>query len=327
MGGILERRLSEGTGARQGEPESSAQGRPESTGGRDARDGSWMEQKLAGARKARDGGDGLGASHADKAASAFAGAADAEDEELSASAASPDAPVSDEDIEMLNELDGLMSGQPYEKHLKKERRYKRAMQAVLSAACLYMVVLIHGTFITEFRYDEKGELSPVVLSVDEIGMRDEYSSVLAMYLQARELYEKVLVLDYRVASGAEDTMGVAPEYETALDTVSTLGVQIDASTVSSRYNQVKNMLLTWVQTHIAAYCQYMSAAISQNDSAAAEEALAARQVVNDYFQMITLNIVTMGEDLDFDLSDIKEWSPEGYVQSAILGAGQEETEG
>lgn len=315
MGGILEQRLLE----------SGAQAGPEGAGGRDG--GSWIRQKMADARKPGEGTDSRGASRADKAADAFAGLSDTEEEGPGADMASPDAPVSDEDIEMLNELDGLMSGQPYEKRLKKERRYKRAMQAVLSAACLYMVVLIHGTFITEFRYDEKGELSPVVLSVDEIGMRDEYSSVLAMYLQARELYEKVLVLDYRVASGAEDTMGVAPEYETALDTVSTLGVQIDASTVSSRYNQVKNMLLTWVQTHIAAYCQYMSAAISQNDSAAAEEALAARQVVNDYFQMITLNIVTMGEELDFDLTDIKGWSPEGYVQSAILGTGEEGAEG
>lgn len=115
-------------------------------------------------------------------------------------------------------------------------------------------------------------------------------------------------------------MGIAPEYEAALDTVSTLAVQVDASNISSRYNQIKSMLLTWIQTHCAAYCQFMSAAITQNDNNAAAEAIAARQVVNDYFQTITMNIVTLGDDIGlFDLTEIKEWSPDNYIQTTYEG--------
>ena len=141
-----------------------------------------------------------------------------------------------------------------------------------------------------------------------------------MYLQTRSLYETILTLDYRMASGVEDTMAIAPEYEETLDTVSTLTTQIDAAVISSKYTQVKNMLLTWVKTHSAAYCQYMSSAITQNDSNAAAEAIAARQVLNDNFQLITQNIITLGEDIKgYDLTDIKNWSPDNYVKETIEG--------
>lgn len=231
-----------------------------------------------------------------------------------------DIPVTAEDLEEMEGLDALMSEDVYEKDQKRSKKSRRVFQAVMSLACVYMVMLIYGTAITEYRYDENGEVTPVVLSVEEIGARNEYSSMLAMYLQARSLYETILTLDYRMAAGVEDTMGVAPEYEAALDTVSTLAVQIEASNISSRYNQVRNMLLTWVKTHVAAYCQYMSAAVTENDADAAAEAIAARQVVNDYFQTITMNIVTMGEDLEwYALDDIKDWSPDSFVKSEIEG--------
>lgn len=227
--------------------------------------------------------------------------------------------VSEEDAELLNELDDLMADEDNLVSRRRAKKIRLFFRILLSIACLYMVILIYGAAITEFKYDENGELGPVVLSVEQIGMKNEYSTVLAMYLKARELYETILTLDYRVAAGDEDTMGIAPEYEAALDTVSTLGVQIEAADVDSRYNQIKSMLQTWVETHAAAYCQYMSAAIAQNDENAANEALAARQVVNSTFQTITQNIVIMGEDLDIDLEDVKTWSPDGYVQTVIEG--------
>ena len=99
-----------------------------------------------------------------------------------------------------------------------------------------------------------------------------------------------------------------------------VSTQIDAAVINSKYTQIKNMLLTWVQTHAAAYCQYMSAAITQNDSNAANEAIAARQVLNDNFQLITQNIVTLGGEIKgYDLTDIENWSPDGFVQQTIEG--------
>ena len=42
--------------------------------------------------------------------------------------------------------------------------------------------------------------------------------------------------------------------------------------------------------------------------------------MNDNFQLITQNVITLGEDIKgYDLADIKNWSPEGYVQETIEG--------
>lgn len=232
--------------------------------------------------------------------------------------------LTEEDISQLDQLDEMMSEENFVYEKKRKKIFRRISMVLLTAACSYLVVLIYGSFITEFYYDDKGEVAPVIMSVSDISDKNEYNSIVGMYLQTRSLYETLLTLDYRMAAGTEDSMSIAPEYEATLDTVSALTTQIDAAVINSKYTQIKNMLLTWVQTHAAAYCQYMSAAITQNDSNAANEAIAARQVLNDNFQLITQNIVTLGGEIKgYDLTDIENWSPDGFVQQTIEGVSSD----
>lgn len=232
--------------------------------------------------------------------------------------------LTEEDISQLDQLDEMMSEENFVYEKKRKKIFRRISMVLLTAACSYLVVLIYGSFITEFYYDDKGEVAPVIMSVSDISDKNEYNSIVGMYLQTRSLYETLLTLDYRMAAGTEDSMSIAPEYEATLDTVSALTTQIDAAVINSKYTQIKNMLLTWVQTHAAAYCQYMSAAITQNDSDAANEAIAARQVLNDNFQLITQNIVTLGGEIKgYDLTDIENWSPDGFVQQTIEGVSSD----
>lgn len=228
--------------------------------------------------------------------------------------------MTEKDIREIDAIEKMMSEESFQLEKKRGKLFRRLSTVFLTIACTYLVILIYGSFITEFYYDGSGKIAPVIMTVSDISAKNEYNNIIGMYLQTRSLYETLLTLDYRMAAGAEDTMAIAPEYEKTLDTVSSLTTQIDAAIIDSKYTQVKNMLLTWVQTHAAAYCQYMSAAITQNDSNAAAEAIAARQVLNDNFQLITQNVITLGEDIKgYDLADIKNWSPEGYVQETIEG--------
>lgn len=231
-----------------------------------------------------------------------------------------DSYMTEEDITELEELEALVAEEEFQKESRKRHKTHRFFLILLTAASIYLIMLIYGVIITEYRYNEKGKVEPITLTVEDITNKNEYISVLGMYLQARTLYEEILTLDYRIAAGVEDTLSVAPEYETVLDSISSLTVQIEAATFSSKYNQVKNMLQTWVQTHAAAYCQYMSAAISKNDSNAAAEAIAARDVVESQFQLVTQNMITFGTEISgYNLTDIKNWDPNNYVQSAIEG--------
>ena len=229
-------------------------------------------------------------------------------------------PLTDEDIKELEALEEMASQESFLKSEKREKRKRRFVTILFSIACAYLVILIYGTFVTEFKYNEKGVIVPVELSVKDIALRNEYSEVVGYYLQLRSLYESILTLDYRMAAGVEDPIVVAPEYEEQLDTIDVLVTQLDGVVWPTKYNQILEMMTTWVKTHAAVYCQFVSTAFSQNDSHAEQEAIAARQVVYTDFQLITRNIVSLGSEVDgFDLTDISSWSPENFVAESIEG--------
>lgn len=231
--------------------------------------------------------------------------------------------LDDEELRQIYEMEDMLSEEKQIQYEKRKKKWGFFIQMVLSMACIYILLLIYGLLMTEYRYDSTGKIYPMILSVEDIAKKNEYGSIAGFYYQTRNVYEKILTLDYRVASGIEDTMAIAPEYEMVLEQISGLAVQIDAASISSQYNQVKNMLLNWVQVHSAAYCQYMSGAISQNDSAAAAEAIACREVVYSDFALITKNMIILGNEIkNYDVKELAEWSPEGYVQHVIEGVSE-----
>lgn len=233
--------------------------------------------------------------------------------------------ISQEDIKVMDELDAMMSEDEFEAQQKKIRIAKRVFQILLSVACIYTAFLIYGALITQFAYGDSGKIEAVSVSVDDIYQRNEFEKILVFYLQARSIYEDVLLLDYRIQAGQEDLLNIAPEYEAELDAVSSLIVHIEGASIETKYNQITNMLYTWVQTHMAAYCQFMSTAITQNDDNAANEALACREVLYSNFQLISQNILTLCADIKgIDAEDISSWSPEDYVQSAVVGVSGNE---
>ena len=205
----------------------------------------------------------------------------------------------------------------------RENRWKlttRIINILLVASCIYVVFLIYGVFVTDYQYNEDGTIEAQRLSVSEIKEMKNYETVLVQYENCRVLYEKVLMLDYRLGQGEEEPLTIAPEYEELLDTVNSLAVRIEAMSVDSKYAQIKSMLLNWVQNDIALYLQNMSEAISENDSEKANNALQDKDTVYTDFLQITSNIVATGEDISgIDLTDIKEWTPESYIDKEIKG--------
>lgn len=118
----------------------------------------------------------------------------------------------------------------------------------------------------------------------------------------------------------EVPLTLAPLYEEKLDTVSSLSIKTDALTVETKYSKVKDMLLSWIKNDIAVYLQNMSSAISQNNSETAQNALQDKDRVYSDFSLITQNLVAMGENLQgVDLTDVKQWTPEDYVDEQING--------
>ena len=198
--------------------------------------------------------------------------------------------------------------------------HTKIINFVLIAGCIYLLVLIFGAAVTKYQYNSDGKAVPEKMSVDDIRQKHNFDTILTQYEYCRTLYEKTLLLDYRVAQGQEDTLEIAPEYEALLDDVQNLSVKTDAISVDTKYDQVKSMMVNWIKNDIAVYLQNISAAISENNTEKANNALQDNVFVYFDFSLITQNIVALGSSISgADLTDIKSWTPEDYVDQEING--------
>lgn len=211
--------------------------------------------------------------------------------------------------------------------LKRKKYYNRVMGTVLKVvlilAIFYMVFLAYGIWITEYEYNEKGEIVPVVYSVDEIREREDYALLKAHYSNIRSLYEDIIVLDYRLAVGEDENyIQLSTEYEALLDVVNVNVVQLEAYTPPTEYRQTYNLLLQLVKTDIAVYLQNISAALAQNNSDKANKAIVSKETVYNDFIQATNNMISHGENVKgADITDIKNWSVENVRQERIGIAG------
>ena len=204
--------------------------------------------------------------------------------------------------------------------MKRGNLHTRIINFILIAGCIYLLVLIIGAAVTKYQYNSDGKAVPEKMSVDDIRQKHNFDTILTQYEYCRSLYEKTLLLDYRVAQGQEDTLEIAPEYEALLDDVQNLSVKTDAISVDTKYDQVKSMMVNWIKNDIAVYLQNISAAISENNTEKANNALQDKDRVYDDFSLITQNIVALGSSISgADLTDIKSWTPEDYVDQEING--------
>lgn len=204
--------------------------------------------------------------------------------------------------------------------MKRGNLHTKIINFVLIAGCIYLLVLIFGAAVTKYQYNSDGKAVPEKMSVDDIRQKHNFDTILTQYEYCRSLYEKTLLLDYRVAQGQEDTLEIAPEYEALLDDVQNLSVKTDAISVDTKYDQVKSMMVNWIKNDIAVYLQNISAAISENNTEKANNALQDKDRVYDDFSLITQNIVALGSSISgADLTDIKSWTSEDYVDQEING--------
>lgn len=204
--------------------------------------------------------------------------------------------------------------------MKRGNLHTKIINFILIAGCIYLLVLIFGAAVTKYQYNSDGKAVPEKMSVDDIRQKHNFDTILTQYEYCRSLYEKTLLLDYRVAQGQEDTLEIAPEYEALLDDVQNLSVKTDAISVDTKYDQVKSMMVNWIKNDIAVYLQNISAAISENNTEKANNALQDKDRVSDDFSLITQNIVALGSSISgADLTDIKSWTPEDYVDQEING--------
>jgi len=210
----------------------------------------------------------------------------------------------------------------------RERRWKLSatiFNVLLVAACIYILFLIYGVFVTQYAYNDKGVIKPQIMTVDDIRKQKAYEKIMVQYEKCRLLYEEVLMLNYRLGEGVEDPLVLAPEYESLLESkgkvnVSDLAIKLNALDVDPQYSTLKGMLQNWISNDTALYLQYISAAIATNDGEKAALALQYKDMMYNDFSIITQNFTTIGDTIKgVDITDMKEWSPEKYIDEEVNG--------
>ena len=216
--------------------------------------------------------------------------------------------------------DELIKARKDRKRQEFQQKRNKVISIIMILACVYVVFLIYGAFNTQYIYDDSGNAVPQKLDVEQLKNIKEFDKIANQYRQARQIYEEVLILDYRVGAGIEDTTILGAEYEKELEAIETLTLQLGGVSVITEYSQLLTMLTTWVSTDIAVYCQNMSSAISYNSEDYMNQALEYKEISYNDFSLITKNLVTFGELVEgADISDITSWSPESYINEESGG--------
>jgi hypothetical protein len=228
-----------------------------------------------------------------------------------------------DDGEILQEeIDAEEATRQFNEKVKTAKTAKLAKicTVVLVAMSVYLAWLIYGAIITNYDYNEKGDIIAQRMSVTEIVAAEEYKEMQSYYLRARGLYEEALTLDYRLACYPDDALIIASDYEAMLEPVAKLSIDIGAAKFGTNYGQFQKQLMNWVQTDIAVYLQNISAAISQNNPEKANHAIISRDVMYNDFMLLSQNIAVYGRNTKgVTLGDIYEWSPEQFVSEELEG--------
>lgn len=198
----------------------------------------------------------------------------------------------------------------HDKRVKREKGLlsEKTIDRLFIAGCIYFVILTFGVCVTNYTYDTNGKIVPLQMTYQDLEKKEAFEVLLDQYLLCRDLYEEVLGIDKRLASGDVQPLTLAPEYEALVSKAESLYTKTDALSLNAQYEQIRTMLLKWLETDFATYCKNMSIAISQNNSANAEAALINRQSTYSDFSLITQNIVAMGDLINgVDMVNVKEW--------------------
>lgn len=198
----------------------------------------------------------------------------------------------------------------------------KAVTVILASACVYLVLLIYGVFVTDYEYIDSGTVEPQLMSVSDIKEKEDFEVILVEYESCRMIYEQILMLDYRVSQGEEEPLTISPLYTELLEgDVSTMLTQISGADVEAKYSELNNLMYAWLDEDTAQYLQYIAEAITEDDYDKLEAAYACQTGMYNDFSIITESVVTIGESIKgVDVSDTKSWTPEDYVDETINGS-------
>ena len=218
--------------------------------------------------------------------------------------------------ELENEL--KRQSEKYVANGKATKRNYYIFKVVLCVLCGYLLFLIYGALMTDYDYDENGNVTAQKMSVEDIKQQKEFNTLLGHYMDARALYEQILSLNYQLDKNEKDAIKYASEFEKLLDESSRIIIQVKAVTPSKQYSQAYSLLLNWVNADLSSYLQEISKALTTGSAENLQNAMNDKQRCYNNCHQLTANIISLGQNIKgVNLTDVKDWSPEIYIQKEM----------
>lgn len=211
-----------------------------------------------------------------------------------------------------------------EKRKRREKTgsfFNKVFTLILILACVYVIFLIFGVAVTEYGYNQNGQVEAQVVSLEDIKAKKDYDVIKVQYEKLRMLYELILQKDAILGVGSEDYVTLGSEYASIMDTAEDLGMKTNALVCEGKYEPTKELMYSWIHDYAWTYLTAITQALTANDGSAADAAVVYKNHMYSGFATITNNIISLGEGIKgVDLSDIKEWNPDQYKQDYLNGA-------
>lgn len=231
--------------------------------------------------------------------------------------------VTNTDIDDLLEMQELAEMQKAYKEEMRARNVQKVLRTILVCACVYMVFLIYGVFVTTYHYNSNGEIEPQKISAKELKELKEFEKILIEYEQCRDIYEKVLLLDYRATSGTIDPMTLGPEYSNLeKKEIQALITKVKGAKVDSKYTDINSLVFSWLNDCASVYVSNEAKYLETGQDDYLTAASSAQAIMYNTFINLTQNVVSIGETVPgADMTEIKEWDPQEYVDKTIRNQG------
>lgn len=176
----------------------------------------------------------------------------------------------------------------------KQRRKWIIISIVIGYACF----LLFGLVSSDFVVDERGIAVPVAKSQSEVKTIEEYKLLKSFYDDAQAKYKEVLDTDIEIANDSSKAKLIATRYEKILSWYDAYLTQLKAVEVSTDYAFIKENLVSWAANDICVYLQNISSAFSTGNQEKLSVALDDRYRTMNDFNVITSDLLTIGETIE-----------------------------
>ena len=186
---------------------------------------------------------------------------------------------------------------------------KHWLKTLLILLCVYFSFFLFGMLVSDYYVDENGVRQPIVLSMDYLADREDYTELRSHYDAIEELVVDITIIDIHLANEDITTMEAATQYTALLnERVDIMIPKITAMELGDEQAVLQQSMETILSNDIAVYLQKMVDGLKTGNGDSINTAMVWRDKFLASFNVIRGDMANLCERVKFDSTDLREWN-------------------